>query len=131
MSTISTIIIGIIIISFIASIVLYKIVGSPFNGLFIIISYLSLIAVLFVFSGDFNVSTPYIRIEKQIDTINTSQKQLKAVVEETIELIDLVYQLPSYATIAPDNADSLAREYQKRIELQKKVLKKIPELDSN
>lgn len=118
-------IIAFLLLCFVLSIFFFKQVGKPYNGLFIILSAIILVAVVMAKYEGFTLKTPWASVEKEIDTLVLNQNQIRDIVEETIELIELVSEMPKPAIMWGEKSEKAKQDFLKRIEIQKNKLKNL------
>ena len=102
-------------VCFIASVWRFNAVGKPYNGLFVILSGILLVGIIMVSYENVTVSTPWASLDKKINEVRTTQKQLVDIVNKTIELIEVQRTMPHATVLWGPELDDSVKHYEARI----------------
>ena len=108
---------------FIVSIFKYSVIGKPYNGLFVLVSGLLFVGLLLYKFEGVNVETPWVKINKKVDSIGVDQKQIAQIMETTLDIIDLQRKIPKPTTFGGPGTEKTIKQYEEKIALQKEKLR--------
>ena len=122
---VSILILAFLLVCFVLSLIRFDKVGKPYNGIFVILSGLLLVGIVLIKYENVAVTTPYVSLKREIDSVSTTQKRLVNVVNETIQLLELQRKIPKPMVMWGPELDSVRNDYELKIAEQKKKLRDI------